>query len=210
MKNPNIDLKKLNGQDWEDYRKMHKIATRPRSYIPIIGYFLLAIIVVVYFVYAIIQISAFGTPLGRAENYSLNQLNASLHPQVSSILNYTNPKGINNNTVNTLITTLQKSPKALAAFAVASFFFAALSLNLLLLIVVIVGFMIVYWIFFEWIPNAGSKVELPERFKSLERRLSRIQSRDNNLRLYGYTEQEIAWYHAVRSELIKLELEYKL
>ena len=210
MKNPNIDLKKLNGQDWEDYRKMHKIATRPRSYIPIIGYFLLAIIVVVYFVYAIIQISAFGTPLGRAENYSLNQLNASLHPQVSSILNYTNPKGINNNTANTLITTLQKSPKALAAFTVASFFVAAFSLNLLLLLAVTAALAIVYWVFFIWLPDIDTEFVLPEHLKGLERRLSRIQSRDNNLRLYGYTEQEIAWYHAVRSELIKLELEYKL
>lgn len=48
--------------------------------------------------------------------------------------------------------------------------------------------------------NMGTKIELDKL----------NGQRDENLKAYGYTKQEIAWYHKVRSELIKLELEYQM
>ena len=63
---------------------------------------------------------------------------------------------------------------------------------------------------FAWIPSLGTEPELPRRFKGLQRRISYVQKREEKLKKYGFTKREITWYHAVRSELIKLGLEYTL
>ena len=66
-------------------------------------------------------------------------------------------------------------------------------------------FIVVFYILF--ITNTNSS-EVPRIYKYFKRRLNRLAERDENLRQYGFMEHEIAWYHAVRSELIKLEMDY--
>ena len=155
MENTKVDLKKLNEQDWEKYRKMRKVASRQKLNAEIvaalvIGIFLVAL--VVGFIY--ISASALNHANALA-NYSNNQTVAVLH-----------------------------------------------NLN----IPIILLFALFYTIFFTSMTSSG----IPRTYKYFRKELNRLAERDENLRAYGYTEQEIAWYHAIRSELIKLELEYQM
>lgn len=196
MENQEINLAKINEQDWEKYRKMNKVASRPSTTEKVITifYVIFAIGILVAIAYNLLQTSNRQAMIANIANYSANQFYASSHSQL--------PLSINNNTANALIATLQKSPKASATFAVATFFF--------IVIIISAVFVITYFMLFAWIPSLGTEPELPRRFKGLQRRISYVQKREEKLKKYGFTKREIAWYHAVRSELIKLGLEYTL
>ena len=206
---PKTDLDKLNEQDWEKYEKMRKVAVR-HSPILKIAYYSLATALILLIFYATLHSVTFENLLAHGANYSLNQFNISVHSQVSLMLNYNNTKGINNSTANSLIVTLEKSPATSAAFAVLNFFNSALLFNTLLILLSAIVTFALYWFFFFWFPTLSDTLELPRTFKRLKYLRLQIQKRDENLKAYGYTEQEIAWYHAIRSELIKLELEYQM
>ena len=212
MENQEINLAKINEQDWEKYRKMNKVASRPSTTEKVITIFyaIVAIGILVAIAYNLLQTSNRQAMIANIANYSANQFYASSHSQLLLNVNYSNPKGINNNTANALIATLQKSPKASATFAVATFFLDVFFTNMFIVIIITVVLVITYSMLFEWIPSLGTEPELPRRFKGLQRRISYVQKREEKLKKYGFTKREIAWYHAVRSELIKLELEYTL
>ena len=110
-----------------------------------------------------------------------------------------------NATLSTLISTMKNNPKALSAFAVNTY--TTMQSNFYLSMFVLVMF---FLLFIDIFLLGGSSWLLPKTYKQFKRKLNRLPERDENLRAYGYTEQEIAWYHAVRSELIKLELEYQM
>ena len=208
MENSKIDLKDLKGQEWEKYRKMRKVATNNYETKESIAFLIIEAILVIGFISILLQVAPSVRQIEVVSNYSVNQFNATVHQ--SSLLpifnNINNSKGINNNTANTLTTVLQNNPKALATFATANFFYNAYFQILTLLIAGVFGFIVIYW-FLSSILSRNEGLELPTRFKFLRNRLARLQKRDERLREYGFTEKEIAWYHAVRSELIKLELE---
>ena len=208
MENSKIDLKDLKGQEWEKYRKMRKVATNNYETKEIIAFLIIEAILVIGFISILLQVAPSVRQIEVVSNYSVNQFNATVHQ--SSLLpifnNINNSKGINNNTANTLTTVLQNNPKALATFATANFFYNADFQISTLLTVGVLGFIVIYWILSS-ILSRNEGLELPTRFKFLRNRLARLQKRDERLREYGFTEKEIAWYHAVRSELIKLELE---
>lgn len=204
MENQEINLAKINEQDWEKYRKMNKVASRPSTTEKVITifYVIFAIGIIVAIAHNLLQTSNRQAMITNIANYSANQFYASSHSQL--------PLSINNNTANALIATLQKSPKASATFAVATFFLDVFFINMFIVIIISAVFVITYFMLFAWIPSLGTEPELPRRFKGLQRRISYVQKRDEKLKKYGFTKREITWYHAVRSELIKLELEYTL
>ena len=204
MENTKVDLKKLNEQDWEKYRKMRKVASRQKLNAEIvaalvIGIFLVAL--VVGFIY--ISASALNHANALA-NYSNNQTVAVLH-NLNTSFNGTDYLRWTNATLSTLISAMKNNPKALSAFAVntyatvQSYFYLSIFLIILL-------FALFYTIFFTSMTSSG----IPRTYKYFRKELNRLAERDENLKAYGYTEQEIAWYHAIRSELIKLELEYEM
>ena len=204
MENTKVDLKKLNEQDWEKYRKMRKVASRRKINAEIVaalvvGIFLVALVV------GFIYISA--SALNHADalaNYSNNQTVAVLH-NLNTSFNGTDYLRWTNAMLSTLISSMKNNPKALSAFAVntyttmQSYFYLSIFLIILL-------FALFYTMFFTTITSSG----IPRTYKYFRKGLNRLAERDENLRAYGYTEQEIAWYHAIRSELIKLELEYQM
>ena len=204
MENTKVDLKKLNEQDWEKYRKMRKVASRQKLNAEIvaalvIGIFLVAL--VVGFIY--ISASALNHANALA-NYSNNQTVAVLH-NLNTSFNGTDYLRWTNATLSTLISAMKNNPKALSAFAVntyatvQSYFYLSIFLIILL-------FALFYTNFFTSMTSSG----IPRTYKYFRKELNRLAERDENLKAYGYTEQEIAWYHAIRSELIKLELEYEM
>ena len=203
MENTKVDLKKLNEQDWEKYRKMRKVASRQKLNAEIvaalvIGIFLVALVVGLY-----ISASALNHANALA-NYSNNQTVAVLH-NLNTSFNGTDYLRWTNATLSTLISAMKNNPKALSAFAVntyatvQSYFYLSNFLIILL-------FALFYTIFFTSMTSSG----IPRTYKYFRKELNRLAERDENLKAYGYTEQEIAWYHAIRSELIKLELEYQM
>lgn len=210
MEKQKIDLKNMNEQEWEKYRKMHKVASRPTSIISPIFYYALVIVLIFVMGYYIVQISAVSISLLNMANYSANQFNASLPSSIALMLNINNSKNLNNNTVNALIGILQKSPKASATLAGTNFFLELYSIDIIFILFGAIGLIVVCLVFFVWIPNTDNKFKLPTCFSTLKNTIYYVQKRDKKLREYGFTEQEIAWYHAVRSELIKLEIEYRL
>jgi hypothetical protein len=210
MEKQKIDLKNMNEQEWEKYRKMHKVASRPTSIISPIFYYALVIVLIFVMGYYIVQISAVSISLLNMANYSANQFNASLPSSIALMLNINNSKNLNNNTVNALMGILQKSPKASATLAGTNFFLELYSIDIIFILFGAIGLIVVCLVFFVWIPNPDNKFKLPTRFCILKNTIYYVQKRDKKLREYGFTEQEIAWYHAVRSELIKLEIEYRL
>ena len=212
MGNKKIDLKRLTEQDWERYRKMDKIASR-RSVVVDVFYWTSAFIIIIVMGYILIHASISQHPLNQLTNYSIQQFNVATQSQnlsqIYSIRQGT-MMGINNNTVNSLITSIQENPRVAASFSVASFFLnddLAYAMLFAFLAELFIG---VYWFLFIYIPNSNNKIELPRNFKTLRRYIASLQKREANLREYGFAAEEIAWYYAVRSELIKLKLEYEM
>ena len=199
-----IDLDKLNEQDWGKYRKMRKVASRQKTNAEtvvaiVVGIFLFALAV------GIIYISA--SALGHANalaNYSSNQTIAVLH-NLNISFNGTNYTHWTNATLSTLISAIKNNPKALSAFAVNTYT-TMQSYFYLSMFLIVLFFVLLVTIFLTFTDSP----KIPKTYRYFKKNLNRIAERDENLRAYGYTEQEIAWYHAVRSELIKLELEYQM
>jgi predicted PurR-regulated permease PerM len=203
---PKTDLDKLNEQDWEKYEKMRKVASRKK----ITGRFLATLIfaVVIGSAIGIGLITAFVSMAGNTAslaNYASNQTFAVLH-NLNISFNGTDYLHWTNATLSTLITAMKNNPKALSTFAVSayanmqSYFF-------LFMFLFIVIFVVSYYLLFF---SGSSELSISQDYKYFKRKLNRLTERDENLKAYGYTEQEIAWYHAIRSELIKLELEYQM
>ena len=204
MDNTKVNLKKLNEQDWGKYKKMRKVASRRKINAEIVAALVVGIFLVVL-VGGFIYISASASGHANAlANYASNQSAAVMHTMNisfngSEYLHWTNA------TLSTLISTMKNNPKALSAFAVNTY--TTMQSNFYLSMFVLVMF---FLLFIDIFLLGGSSWLLPKTYKQFKRKLNRLPERDENLRAYGYTEQEIAWYHAVRSELIKLELEYQM
>jgi hypothetical protein len=204
-----IDLDKLNEQDWGKYRKMRKIAQREKISWASVGYSVLIFAVFGIIIgFLIFQPAISLHQIGNLANDAFNQFNASVHSSnITSITSLnSNPTIILSNvTINKTITVLASNPKALSAFTVAAF----LSANIIAIVLTVVVGMILLIYFIVMFFSADS-IGLPHMYRQLQRRRDRIEERNTNLRAYGFSPQEIAWYHAVRSELIKLELEYQM
>ena len=204
MKNKKIDLKRLNEQDWERYRKMDEIASR-RSVVVDVFYWTSAFIIIIVMGYILIHASISKHPLNQLRNYSIQQFNVATQSQnlsqIYSSIRQGTITGINNNTVNSLITSIQENPRVAASFAVASFFLNDDLAYTMLFVFLAALFVGVY---------SNNKIELSRNFKTLRRYIASLQKREANLREYGFAAEEIAWYYAVRSELIKLKLEYEM
>ena len=206
MENTKVDLKKLNEQDWGKYKKMRKVASRRKITGSLLATLLLAVLIGVGIGGGLII--AFNSMAGNTAilaNYAGNQTVAVLHNlnisfNGSDYLHWTNA------TLSTLITAMKNNPKALSTFAVSvyanmqSYFF-------LFMFLFIVIFVVSYYLLFF---SGSSELSISQDYKYFKQKLNRLTERDENLKAYGYTEQEIAWYHAIRSELIKLELEYQM
>ena len=204
MENTKVDLKKLNEQDWEKYKKMRKVAARRKITGRYLATLILAVVIGVGIAVGLIgALNLMGGNTAVLANYASNQTFAVLH-NLNISFNGTDYIHWTNATLSTLISTMKNNPKALSTFAVntyatmQSYFF----LFTFLVVILIVG----YLLFF----SGASDWYTPQYYKNFKIRLDRLAERDENLRTYGYTAQEIAWYHAIRSELIKLELEYEM
>lgn len=209
MENTKIDLERMNEQDWEKYRKMRKVAQRRKTNWESVVFSCMILIALGAVVFLLIYQPA--QSLGKLTllaNYTLNQFNASVHSSniISTLYaGHISPVTLSNATINKTITVIASNPKASSAFAVATY----LSLQMLaLLFVAVLGSLL--FIYLLAVISQGSAIELPRTYRSLCRYKSRIKERDENLRKYGFTENEIAWYHAVRAELIKQTVEYNM
>ena len=202
-----IDLNKMNEQDWKKYSKMHKVAERRKITGRFLATLILAFVVAIGIVVGlIIAFSSAAGNTGILANYASNQTITIMH-NLNISFNSTNYIHWTNAMLSNLISTMKNNPKALSTFAVntyatmQSYFFLFTFLYTLIIII----------IFFLMLFGDSSELHIPKYYyKSLKMRLTRLAERDENLKVYGYTGQEIAWYHAVRAELIKLELEYSL
>ena len=203
MENTKVDLKKLKEQDWEKYKKMRKVAERRKITSRYLATLILA--VVIGSAIGIGLILAFNSSAGNTAslaNYASNQTVAVLH-NLNISFNNTNYIHWTNATLSTLISTMKTNPKALSTFAVSTY--ATMQSYFILSMFLITVLLVVFYILF--LTNTNS-IGISRTYKYFKRELNRLAERDENLRKYGFTEPEIAWYHAVRSELIKLELEY--
>ena len=204
MENTKVDLKKLNEQDWGKYKKMRKVASRRKITGSLLATLLLAVLIGVGTGGDLII--AFNSTAGNTAilaNYAGNQTVAVLHNlnisfNGSDYLHWTNA------TLSTLISTMKNNPKALSTFAVNTYATMQSYSFLFAFLFTVVILVVVYLLFFS-VPS----LPISQDYKYFKRKLNRLAERYENLRAYGYTEQEIAWYRAVRSELIKLELEYQ-
>ena len=200
-----IDLNKMNEQDWEKYSKMHKVAERRKITSRYFATLILAVVIGLGIGGGLILafISSAGNTGGLA-NYASNQTVAVLH-NLNISFNNTNYIHWTNATLSTLISTMKTNPKALSTFAVSTY--ATMQSYFILSMFLITVLLVVFYILF--LTNTNS-IGISRTYKYFKRELNRLAERDENLRKYGFTEPEIAWYHAVRAELIKLELEYSL
>lgn len=203
MENTKIDLKKLKEQDWEKYKKMRRVASRRKITSRYLATLILAVVISSAIGIGLILafISSAGNTGGLA-NYASNQTVAVLH-NLNISFNNTNYIHWTNATLSTLISTMKSNPKALSTFAVNTY--ATMQSYFYLSMFLITVLLVVFYILF--LTNTNS-IGISRTYKYFKRELNRLAERDENLRKYGFTEPEIAWYHAVRSELIKLELEY--
>jgi predicted PurR-regulated permease PerM len=203
MENTKVDLKKLKEQDWEKYKKMRKVAERRKITSRYFATLILAVVIGLGIGGGLILafISSAGNTGGLA-NYASNQTVAVLH-NLNISFNNTNYIHWTNATLSTLISTMKTNPKALSTFAVSTY--ATMQSYFILSMFLITVLLVVFYILF--LTNTNS-IGISRTYKYFKRELNRLAERDENLRKYGFTEPEIAWYHAVRSELIKLELEY--
>ena len=202
MENTKIDLKKLNEQDWEKYKKMRKVASRQKITSGNIAVVAVVAILIGLMVGALFIFSSAVHHATTLANYSNNQTVAVLH-NLNISFNNTNYIHWTNATLSTLISTMKTNPKALSTFAVSTY--ATMQSYFILSMFLITVLLVVFYILF--LTNTNS-IGISRTYKYFKRELNRLAERDENLRKYGFTEPEIAWYHAVRSELIKLELEY--
>ena len=205
MENTKIDLKKLNESDWEKYRKMQKVASRKKITSGQIAGLLIALGLLAVFIGVGIGISTLA--MGHANvlaYYSNNQTVALLH-NLNISFNGTDYAHWTNATLSTLISAMKNNPKALSAFAVNTYTTMQSYFYLGMFLIVAV-FILTITVFFS-IPYLWS---IPKTYKYFREKLDRLAERDENLKAFGFSSQEIAWYHAVRSELIKLELEYQM
>lgn len=209
MENTKIDLERMNEQDWERYRKMRKVAQRRKTSWESVVFSCMILIALGAIVFLLIYQPLQGLgKLTLLANYTLNQFNASVHSSniipISHSISTTSVT-LSNAIINKTITVIASNPKASSAFAVATY----LSLQMLaLLLIVVMGSLL--FIYFLAVISQDSAIELPRTYRTLCRYRSRIKERDENLRKYGFTENEIAWYHAVRAELIKQTVEYNM
>ena len=204
MENTKVDLKKLNEQDWEKYRKMRKVAARRKMTGQHVAGLILAVIAIAAIVGVMYVFSSAATHATTLADYSNNQTVAILH-NLNISFNRTNYANWTNTTLSTLISAMRNHPKALSAFAVNTY--TTMQSYFYLSMFLILALFIVFYLVF--VMSLGSS-EIPTTYKYFRKELNRLAERDENLRAYGYAEQEIAWYHAIRSELIKLELEYEM
>jgi predicted PurR-regulated permease PerM len=205
MENTKVDLKKLNEQDWEKYKKMRKVAARRKITGRYLATLILAVVIGVGIAVGLIgALNLMGGNTAVLANYASNQTFAVLH-NLNISFNGTDYIHWTNATLSTLISTMKNNPKALSTFAVNTY--ATMQSDFFLFTVLFVVILIVGYLMFF---SGSSEWYIPQYYKNFKIRLDRLAERDENLRAYGYTAQEIAWYHAVRSELIKLELEYEM
>ena len=203
MENTKIDLKKLKEQDWEKYKKMRRVASRRKITSRYFATLILAVVIGLGIGGGLIL--AFNSSAGNTgglANYASNQTVAVLH-NLNISFNNTNYVHWTNATLSILISTMKTNPKALSTFAVSTY--ATMQSYFYLSMFLITVLLVVFYILF--LTNTNS-IGISRTYKYFKRELNRLAERDENLRKYGFTEPEIAWYHAVRSELIKLELEY--
>ena len=205
MENTKVDLKKLNEQDWEKYKKMRKVAARRKITGRYLATLILAVVIGVGIAVGLIgALNLMGGNTAVLANYASNQTFAVLH-NLNISFNGTDYIHWTNATLSTLISTMKNNPKALSTFAVNTY--ATMQSDFFLFTVLFVVILIVGYLMFF---SGSSEWYIPQYYKNFKIRLDRLAERDENLRAYGYTAQEIAWYHAVRAELIKLELEYEM
>lgn len=202
MENTKVDLKKLKEQDWEKYKKMRKVASRQKITSGNIAVVAVVAILIGLMVGALFIFSSAVHHATTLANYSNNQTVAVLH-NLNISFNRTTYAHWTNATLSTLISTMKTNPKALSTFAVSTY--ATMQSYFILSMFLITVLLVVFYILF--LTNTNS-IGISRTYKYFKRELNRLAERDENLRKYGFTESEIAWYHAVRSELIKLELEY--
>ena len=203
MENTKVDLKKLKEQDWEKYKKMRKVAERRKITSRYFATLILAVVISLGIGGGLIL--AFNSSAGNTgglATYASNQTVAVLH-NLNISFNNTNYVHWTNETLSILISTMKTNPKALSTFAVSTY--ATMQSYFYLSMFLITVLLVVFYILF--LTNTNS-IGISRTYKCFKRELNRLAERDENLRKYGFTEPEIAWYHAVRSELIKLELEY--
>ena len=203
MENERINLDKISELEWEKYGKMRKVAQRRKIRAEhVFGGALIAsaFVFLIWFMFHPIMAM---NHVGLAANYTFNQFNASVHGSNTIVtMSLLHPGNLSNTTINRTITVLASNPKALSAFTVMVFLDVGI---FALLIVAVMGL----FLFIDLIIAVfQDQRELPYTYRTLQKFRFRIAERDANLKAFGFTPQEIAWYHAVRSELIKLEMDY--
>ena len=208
--NKKIDLNTMNEQDWEKYNKMRKVASRKEvvaniiSIFFIVGIFLFIVGIFLGFINSSFPLIKHQSSLA---NYSTNQTNYLLHNlNISSINNTAN---WNNSTLTTLILSMKNNPKLLSTFAVNTYTTTQNEFYIILMIIILLIFLAICLKIIDII-GSGENFFLTKRYKFFKKQLKILAEKDANLKAYGFTEQEIVWYHTIRGEMIKLEIEYKL
>ena len=197
-----IDLGKLTGLDWEKYKKMHRVAFRQKINTETVIVIILGIILLALTVGIIYPFVSALNHANRLTNYSSNQTIVLLH-NLNTSFNITNYTHWTNATLTNLISAMRNNPKALSAFTVNTY--TTMQSYFYLCGFSIVALLILFCIMFFTYTNLSG---IPVTYTYFRKKFNRLTERDGKLKAYGYTEQEIVWYHAVRAELIKLELDY--
>jgi predicted PurR-regulated permease PerM len=200
-----IDLNKLEEKDWIKYRRMKKIANNEnaiKSIINILPFVLIFGVVISLVLISQPQISHLNTLL----NYITNQTGNALHNQFNLSTNTTTynltilPNLLQNKSTTSKLISISSSNSIVLGQLTVMTLIDVQDISVALFTVVMI-FMLL-WAYGMLAFGYDAPSSPPSSFKSLKRRLSRKQNKDDNLRAHGFSEREISWYYAVRLALV--------
>ncbi len=205
-----IDLEKFSEKDLEKYKKMRKVAKRGTARSTLGDFYLL-----LAFVFLAATIIAVNHQTAAMKNiHTLADYTAILYNKTLTSMNITtNLNRTTNATINLLITKIASNPKALATIAVTDQVTQVYGfLTMVDVILMLAGAAVIFTLFsiadsfnliVSYIPfnPTVSYVHFKRaiRIKNIMR---------ENLEKHGYTQEEISWFFAVRSALIRLRYGY--
>lgn len=210
MTKQNVDLEKLNEQEWKKYREMDKVAHRtptPLWEILVIG------LIFILFIGGAFYVLIFRPMIGIAKtsevaNYTSQQLNNALNISNRSVLNgaFSYNTTLANKTMENFIANLNTHPKALAPAIANAYMGISMLAGTIVLLILLGTFLFLAGIILF---SSSDEFKIPKAYISFKLKLKRMKTREQNLKDYGYTTEEIIWYHEVREQLIRVEILYR-
>lgn len=192
-----IDVKKLTEADWEKYKHMQHIRQNGNWRHTMSIFFGMVLVSI-----TAIAILGLLSSISNASTYypTLNYTTKLLNTTITQ-LNVSNLVLTHNSSIVPLINSFSSHPQALATMVVYEYVLLNYAGKFLLVLVPIFLFIFVLWGLKYGLRSDNPSV--PSSFKTLKRWLNHISKGDNRLRAHKYTEQDIAWYHAVDKAIMQ-------